>query len=208
MGQRRREPEQLTANDDLFSFQLESAMTSLLAVYASLCHISAEPCGGLEYQLSLEEGTKTVMETISHDDHFIKTTTSIADIQNPHCLFKKRYYLAKKVCYSVTCKAHLFAIEPVLVSEAASNFSLDYFEPYGETLNALDRSLPDVKALPSNFFAKFPNLQVLVLQDCDKMAEIPPNISTCRQLEMLVIRDSAIQTLPADLFDTPEVMVL
>ena len=200
--------EQLSVTEKTKRFQLELAMTSLLAVYASLCHILAEPCGGLEYQLPLESGTKTVMEAISHDDHFVKTNTSLADIQDPHCLFKKRYYLAKKVCYSVSCKAHLLAIEPVLVAEAASSFSLDYFEPYGETVNALERSLPDVKSLPGNLFAKFPNLQVLILQECDKLTELPANISCCRQLEKLVLKDSAVQSLPDDLFHVPDLMEL
>ena len=65
-----------------------------------------------------------------------------------------------QVCYSTVCKAHLFTQDPVLVTEAAKTFDLEYFEPYGETVNALDRALHDLDKLPDNFFAKFPNLQV------------------------------------------------
>ncbi|XP_070196653.1 uncharacterized protein [Littorina saxatilis] len=188
--------------------QLESAMTTLLSVYASLCHIFAEPCGGLEYELAMEEGTQMVNSAITHDDQHTKSTTTSAQVKDPHCLFKRRFYMASKTCYTVVCKAHLFAIEPVLVAEAASVFSLDYFEPYGETINAFDRALHELTALPNNFFAKFQNLQVLILQECDKLKELPPNISTCHQLEKVVIKDSAIATLSADIFQIEDLMVL
>ena len=183
-------------------------MTSLLNVYASLCHIYAEQWGGLEYQLSLDHGSDTVNKAISHNDTSIQNTVNSAQMVDPHCLFRRRFYLQSKVCYTTVCKAHLLTIEPVLISEAASSFSLDYFEPYGETINAMERCLHDIKALPSDFFGKFSNIQVLQLSECDKLTEIPPKISKCCQLEKLVVEDSAVTTLPADLFEISELMVL
>ncbi|XP_076445934.1 uncharacterized protein LOC143283637 [Babylonia areolata] len=188
--------------------QVESAMTSLLSVYASLCNIYAEQCGGLEYQIAQEDGTKTINATISHDDDHAKTTFTSSEIEDPHCVFKRRFYLSSKVCFTIVCKAHLLSIEPVLMPENAATFSLDYYDPYGETVNAFERALHDVKALPDNFFKKFHNLQVLELQECEKLTELPSNISGCRQLEKMVLADSEVKTLPADLFEVPELMVL
>ncbi|KAL8604081.1 hypothetical protein ACOMHN_024906 [Nucella lapillus] len=190
--------------------QLESGMTSLLSVYASLCNLYAEQCGGLEYQMGLEEGTKTITKAIAHqeDGTHLKTAITVATIPDPHCLFKRNYFNHGKVCFTTVCKAHLFAIEPVLLPDGASYFSLEYFQPYGETLNAFERALHEVKALPPNFFAHFPNLQVLYLQECNALTEVPPNISQCRQLEKMVVTDSQVTALPADLFEIPELMVL
>jgi hypothetical protein len=66
----------------------------------------------------------------------------------------------RQVCYTMVCKAHVLTLEPVLVSEATTTFDLKHFDPYGETVNAFDRALHEIKHLPDTFFTTFANLQV------------------------------------------------
>lgn len=51
-------------------------------------------------------------------------------------------------------------------------------------------------------------MQVFRLEHCNKLTEIPPNISLCKRLEKVQLKDSPITTLPEDLFEIPDLMVL
>lgn len=184
--------------------QLESAFKRLLQVYTSLCHIYAEQHGGLEYQLPFETGTDLIINAISHSDNHVRESVTMDLMKDPHLLFKLKFTVKP----FTICKAHVICLESIRTLSFADNFQfhLEHFEPYEETINVIDRELRDLKLLPSDFFIRFPNLQIFVLNKCNMLSEIPPDISKCRFLEKLELKESAIKTLPADLFEVPELM--
>ncbi|KAK7485956.1 hypothetical protein BaRGS_00022822 [Batillaria attramentaria] len=179
--------------DDVPRHQLEKGMASLLSVYTSLCHIYAEQRGGLEYQIPYESGTSVVISSFAKpDDHLVDMSKHTQQMENSNVLFRKKQYVGNQSFISTICKAHALCQEPVSAPQN-SLFRMEFFDPYGETVNVLDRCLPKLTQLPPEFFTKFTNLQVFSLHECDKL---------------VALRDSAIKELPADMFEIPEMMCL
>ncbi|PVD34730.1 hypothetical protein C0Q70_06007 [Pomacea canaliculata] len=189
-------------------YQLESAMSSLLHIYTSLCHICAEQHGGLEYQTFFDSGTDTVLEAIHHGDSFVKDTLDAENLNNSNMLLRKFFYSGNSFCFVTMCKAHALCLETGGTALPGVEFQVENFQPYGETINVFDRILDGLETLPGEFFETFPSLQVFRLENCNKLTEIPPNISLCKRLEKVQLKDSPITTLPEDLFEIPDLMVL
>ncbi|CAG5122482.1 unnamed protein product, partial [Candidula unifasciata] len=84
----------------------------------------------------------------------------------------------------------------------------ELFTPYEETINLIVCEVPRVTTLRTDFYSFFPNLQYLELQSCEQLKQLPDGISKCLRLEMLSLKNSAVEALPADLFQSPSLLRL
>ncbi|CAL1535024.1 unnamed protein product, partial [Lymnaea stagnalis] len=177
--------------------ELEHLMKSLLHIYAAQCHIFAEQHGGIMFQVTPEDGTSTITDSIHHMRKTIIKTTDQAELKG-EILMKKEHR------NNVYCKAHQWCLPGTnIILEGPFDFRDELFTPYQESVNLLWRERLAVETLPKGLYSLFTNLQYFKLQGCDSLKVLPDGISKCLRLEMLYLEDCGIEQLPTDLFQVP-----
>lgn len=90
-----------------------------------------------------------------------------------------------------------------LIFFSSSLLRSELFSPYEETVNLMYRENIHTANIRSDFFSFFSNLQYIKLQSCENLKELPEGISKCLRLEMVSVKNCAVEVLPADLFEVP-----
>ncbi|KAK3777048.1 hypothetical protein RRG08_008898 [Elysia crispata] len=156
--------------------EVEHMMSNLLHVYAAQCHIFAEQYGGLQFQATPDDRTNVVINSTDMDSQ----------------MYLHSY-----------CGAHNWSLGLDAGLRRQTSFRKEVFSPYEDTIYVFDQELPNIPTLPLDFFQFFKNLQYVNLQGFLKLKEIPNGVSNCGRLKMLSIKNSGLESLPADLFLAP-----
>ncbi|KAK3588393.1 hypothetical protein CHS0354_028970 [Potamilus streckersoni] len=184
--------------------QVETKLYQLISYFASLCGIYGTYCGGLDNMTVTANAQQHITEIIEDSDQ-----SRVLYLTTPHI---ENDVLIESLADCV-CKAHLVCEKSRFVKFAnESELSWDFIEPYAETVNYFQWKKQELIKLPDDFFTRFCNIQTFELGEkrsyLANFHSLPEGISTCKDLKIIHIQNTALQNLPKDFFEGPTVRII
>ncbi|KAL3880394.1 hypothetical protein ACJMK2_032638 [Sinanodonta woodiana] len=184
--------------------QVETKLYHLISHFASLCGIYGTYCGGLDNMAVTANAQQYITEIIEASDH-----SRVLYLNTPH-IENDKLIESQTDC---VCKAHLVCEKARFVKfTKESELSWDFIEPYAETVNYFQWKKRELIKLPDDFFTRFCNIQTFELGEKRSFLAmfhaLPEGISTCKDLKIIHIQNTALQNLPKDFFEGPTVRII